>query len=673
MKPQWLAAAALVIAFASAIGFYAMMPTTDVDPSVATDPMRDLSQLDDMSEAFASEPRIAATPNESKSNSAALTHVSMPDGFVGTASCAGCHAEHYASYLATHHSRSLSVVDARREMSGSFNHELSKTSFHATTSESGLVHQQSVLVPTSSATREEFPISELPVKYVMGSGAFAKAYLLEDREFLAQSPVTWYRKPNEYAMAPGYDIVAHLGTTRTISDECLFCHAGLVTRKNGNDEKLVIHELAINCERCHGAGAEHAELYSALKNDQADRVKDAKIVNPHKLDRAEAESICAQCHLQGDISVDSEGHAVWDFQPGGLLSDTRVTYKIDKPTTTSDGATKTFVDHFDQLWQSACYQQSETLTCITCHDPHHTESELPSSVVQSQHCMSCHADEACGLAHEVRVEREQNVCFRCHMPRVDSEVPHTATTNHRIAIPSAFEARVPSATDQAGQSSLRRLHSPLDPVQPDLRSRAIALARWQLDGIKNDARPKNLSETAIDELLKIVQSDPNDAVCHLAIARLYSAAADVESEDVSDDSKTKLWGLAQQHALKVLSLESLPTSIRKQALEIMLAKTFDDGEYETASRYGIELIQIGRNAKDIYNTGLALGRMQQFSDAEMAFREAIRIDGTYTAPYRSLFKLYSAANPALAAQIREIGMMLETREAEAFKAISSKP
>ncbi len=38
----------------------------------------------------------------------------------------------------------------------------------------------------SPTTSVELPLGELPVKYVIGSGAFAKGYLLEDGEFLVQ-------------------------------------------------------------------------------------------------------------------------------------------------------------------------------------------------------------------------------------------------------------------------------------------------------------------------------------------------------------------------------------------------------------------------------------------------------------------------------------------------------
>ncbi len=283
-------------------------------------------------------------------------------------------------------------------------------------------------------------------------------------------------------MAPGYDNPSHLGTTRTISDGCLYCHSGIVSRKDGNDEKLIVLEMAINCERCHGAGAEHATLFKTRSiSADADAAgskteTDSRIVNPRRLERMEAESICAQCHLQGDFVVDAVGQSVWDFAPGERFEDTRNTYKVDGGVETSTGDVKTFVDHFDQLWQSACYQRSETLTCITCHDPHHTKTNLTASLVQNQHCIGCHNDEACGLDHDVRVRREQNDCFRCHMQRVESEVPHTATTNHRISI--SREVTKPAKTLDAGEilATIRRLHSPRTPETGCRRDVMIAQA-----------------------------------------------------------------------------------------------------------------------------------------------------------------------------------------------------
>ncbi len=183
------------------------------------------------------------------------------------------------------------------------------------------------------------------------------------------------------------------------------------------------------------------------------------------------------------------------------------------------------------------------------------------------------------------------------------------------------------------------------------------------------SRPTSLSDTTLDGLTEIISEKPNDLAAEVAIARLYRAAAEGENASVDgatiseNPSTRRLWESAETHALKVLSMEPRPNDARKQAIDIMYAKTFDFGEFTAATKYGVELVQTRRSAKDAYNLGLSLGRLQRFSDAEDAFLEAIRIDATYSDPYRSLSKLYSRINPELAAQVRETAMLIEARQA----------
>ncbi len=102
------------------------------------------------------------------------------------------------------------------------------------------------------------------------------------------------------------------------------------------------------------------------------------------------------------------------------------------------------VGHVGQMRQSACYRQSDGLTCTTCHDPHANTGERADYVAR---CLNCHADESCRLAKEERLRRSAaNDCVSCHMPQVPTEITHLAFTHHRIGIhadrPSA--ARSPS-------------------------------------------------------------------------------------------------------------------------------------------------------------------------------------------------------------------------------------
>ncbi|WP_197231359.1 tetratricopeptide repeat protein [Novipirellula artificiosorum] len=603
------------------------------------------------------EPAIAQQPT------AEVYATSLPSsaaGYIGTDACAECHAEQYESYQATHHSRSLRLAsDAADEVTGAYYHQPSKASYHAVRDGTELKHQEWIHFPTEKDASANLPLgpeakflaAELPVKYVMGSGAFAKGYLLSDNGMLLQSPMTWYVAAKSFAMAPRYDVPHHLGMKRMISDGCLYCHAGLAYRENGNEHKLVVTEVAIGCERCHGPGQDHLDW---VESDTAsDAEDDYRIVQPANLNRQRAEEICAQCHLQGSLFVYAEGKTIWDYRPGERLDATQVSYKVDSSSTKDAN----FTDHFEQLWQSPCYQQSETLTCITCHDPHHSPTGESAREIHQQNCLSCHDDSACGLDHETRMQRAQNQCVQCHMPKGESAIPHTATTQHRIGI--HVDNAAPTA--KPSEPKLRRLHNPLDPEAQSTtrRNDALATASWLREGVYEGIPSPELRQKTIDELLKLADSDQRDAAVHEAIARLAKQDA-ILAKNAGD--ARQMWNLAEKHAATVLRMQADPTLLRQSSLSVLFDKSYSEGNFSKAVRYGIELAENGRSAVDWYNLGLVFGRLQRFGEAESAFRRSIEIDAGYLSPYRSLFKLYSSTDPALAEQVGRTGMMLETRQ-----------
>ncbi len=611
---------------------------------------------------------VAAQSNHatSRPQSASVTAATpqLPLGMVGTQSCAGCHPKQHASYLTTAHSRSLQrAEEVKMDLAGTLAHPLSETSYEVSELDHHAVHREwkyfkdhtfgAASKPiTLSAADPRMVIAELPVRYVMGSGSFAKGYLLSDPPYLIQSPVTWYRGPKALGMAPGYDFKVHSGMTRVIADECLFCHAGSVTQRLGNNEQFDVPATAIGCERCHGPGLSHATKFKIGSDQSAfakSNLENTEIVHPGKLSRSLAEAVCAQCHLQGDIVVQADGKSIWDFKPGEPLADTRIAYKIDSPK----GDEKTFVDHFDQLWQSKCYLESDSLTCITCHDPHHVQNKDSAVADQQANCLKCHSDQACGLELVERQRQNENQCVACHMPKSASEVPHAATTNHLINIPAAT-VKIPQRPQHI---TLRKLYSPLDEAAKTTSRRVelLATAYWILDNVKHDDIPDSDVDKAIEDLIQLSQSQPKDASVLTCIARLARHQAEGSTNEVADaQTISDYWAIAGKYARAALAIELQPSANRKAALEVIASKQFGDGDFPAATQSYLELTRIRRAAIDWYNLGICYGRLKRFPEAEQALRESIRLNGTYAAPYRSLSILYSSVNPQLAEQMGQI-------------------
>ncbi len=346
--------------------------------------------------------------------------------YVGSQNCRQCHDDEHATYSQTAHSRSLDRVTADREPpDGQFAHAESRMRYEAHRQDDRLWHRESL-----DLEGKTIELSDRPLAYRVGSGRFARTYLAEIDGFLVQSPLTWYASAEAWRMSPGYDTPEHLGFTRNANDDCLFCHAGQTTNPGGTLSRIEVQELAIGCERCHGPGSLHVARHQSGQPLGAMET-DLTIVNPRSLSRELSESICQQCHLESLGSALLPGRSRDDFRPGLRWTDLCVNYDAQLPS-----GQMTVTGHVQQMHRSRCYQESSTLTCITCHDLHAppTPAERPQRYRAA--CLSCHEDASCKLAPAARQERNANDCAACHMPSSATEVPHVAFTHHRIGIHS---------------------------------------------------------------------------------------------------------------------------------------------------------------------------------------------------------------------------------------------
>ena len=346
-----------------------------------------------------------------------------PDAkFIGSPACGECHQANHASYLHTAHSRALADVDPNAEPpNGTFEHKLSGRTFRVYRKDGQLRHEE--LLKAADGT--EIARVDLPVRYLVGSGHFCRSYLAEVDGFLHESPVTWYTSKQKWDVSPGYDFADHWSFERPARAACMVCHAGRV-EDNGTAHKLSFPEKAIGCENCHGPGSLHRDLHKSRKLDPG--TDDSTIVHPGKLPRALREDVCSACHLSGPAAVLVRGRGIGDFRPGLPLTDFEVHYAFE------GGRDKmTVVGHVEQLRQSACYQKSADMTCVTCHDPHQGKKPADAVAFFRQKCLDCHGGRGCSVPAPERLKKQPaDNCAACHMPRGDTDIPHVAFTHHHI-------------------------------------------------------------------------------------------------------------------------------------------------------------------------------------------------------------------------------------------------
>lgn len=287
--------------------------------------------------------------------------------------------------------------------------------------------------------------ADYPVAYAVGFGTVGRSYLIELGGHLFQSPAAFYTARSEWGASPGYEASRVLDFTRSITSDCLVCHAGGV--KASGSKTLV---TPIGCDRCHGNGEAHRQ-----------RPVPGSIVNPAKLGLRERDSVCEQCHLESATVVLNPGKYWWDFQPGQRLErvEAHYVYRTAGGEQLPIGA----VSQAEQLALSACLRGSRgKLWCGTCHDPHGEPAADRKRQIREV-CESCHAPgQVLSIHKSVAGITPNDDCVACHMPRRQAiDVSHAAITDHRIAkrpaeIVPAVQQKVLAAWHEAEPEVQRR-------------------------------------------------------------------------------------------------------------------------------------------------------------------------------------------------------------------------
>jgi tetratricopeptide (TPR) repeat protein len=554
--------------------------------------------------------------------------------YVGTARCSQCHADQHATFLASAHSRSMCRVDPASEPpDGVYDHAASGRRYRSKRNEDGLYHQEALLGPAG----QELPLADERLAYLVGSGRFSRTYLVEDDGFFVESPLTWYASLNAWAMSPGYDHPHHQSFHRTITQDCLFCHAGQSEPLAGSD-RLRIRETAISCERCHGPGSLHVAHWESPGNKPTG-AEDLTIVHPGRLPRELSEAICQQCHLNGEAQVAVRGRSAADFRPGRLWQDFVIDF-VDAPaksahTSGSEPGGMTVVGHVAQLHQSRCYLASDTLTCTTCHNPHEADAS-PSSATRlarnRQACLACHADGACGIAAAERIAANDNDCAACHMPQSPTDIPHIAFTHHRIGIhPPPRERPARALTDPPAEAAAFTPLVPALPVDhlPEFeRQRAAVLAnlRYYEQHAIEPAASEYLHEAArlADDLLRRCEPDANLAA---AQAELAAAAGQIAA--------------ARESAQRVLADHADPAA-RTAARRVLATTAMQTQRPSEAIPHLRELTRAHRDPRDWLLLGAAEERTGNPSGAIAAFERVLEIDPAQPETYDLLAPLYEA-------------------------------
>ena len=537
-----------------------------------------------------------------------------PTDYVGSAACAACHAEIAEKYARHPMGNSLNTVADAKTAEDYGHAEFAPPGprrYSVERRDDGVYHHETMV-----DAQGEIYDQALPVKFTLGSGHRGHSYLIDHDGILFQSPIGWFTQGGKWDLSPGYRPQSHQRFERRVGDGCLYCHSGRVATKPNESDRYAspaFHEMAIGCERCHGPGQQHVKSQTAAKTTSGG---DATIVNPAKLDSARRDSVCYQCHLQGESVIPRYGCGIFDFRPGQLLEDVFVVFvegeRVDARSQTQP------VSQVEQMRASKCYIASEgRMGCIACHDPHMKPTASETQSHFRHRCLNCHADRGCALPPEKQdAAPAAGSCIHCHMPRLHlQDVAHTALTDHRVLRRSDTAGRVRRPTKPEDLVPFDGAEDRLPRREVD-RARGIAIA-----GVATGRSDKILAHRAEHYLVPPQFADTN-------LLRIFEAIGD---DLLVLDSLGAVYLLtdrkpaAQACWLRVLELDPR----NETALDHLLTMSHDQREFADTKHYIDRLLAINPNIASLYGRRADVcGQLGEWDEGIQSARRGLELDPT---------------------------------------------
>ena len=354
-----------------------------------------------------------------------------PHGYLGPDACAACHADRVTEFRTTRHflACTLPEVDSMpagfAPGKGTFHPRGGSVRFAMTQ-----VKEEFLQTAIRTTPMGEERISS-PIGLVFGNGAETdEVYFTWQADRLSELPMSWLHPLGEWGTA-GFDRDGEGDFSRGTTPRCMECHNTWMDHTPGtrNQYQRDTMILGVTCEVCHGPGRDHVAFHQTHPESRSGQA----VVHPKRLSRELQMDLCAQCHSN---ALKHRGPA-FNYRPGQPLE---AHYKTLATKNPEDDHVANQVSY---LRESKCFQQSETLTCITCHNPHKARA-VHGRGTGSSACLECHRVDDCGERDRLPVAVHDN-CVGCHMPQGNkiqvnfdtAKIPYyspVAKWEHRIAV-----------------------------------------------------------------------------------------------------------------------------------------------------------------------------------------------------------------------------------------------
>lgn len=463
-------------------------------------------------------------------------------GFVGSATCATCHAMQAADWRESDHARAMAAATPATVL-GDFSGVSATHGRHAAEFRRA---GDRFLIRTDGpgGTQAEFAVSETfgvdPLQQylvLMPDGRRQALPWAWDSRPREEGGQRWYHLMSEETLQAG-DPMHWTGRDQNWNFMCASCHStGLVRGYDAARDRYdtTWTEISVGCESCHGRGAAHVAWardgarpgvphrgLEVLLRDRsggawrfvADDARGiARWEGPPRQATQAAIETCAHCHARARPLVA-------DPLPGARFLDTHAPLLLARGEYHADGQIQGEVFEWGSFAQSR--MQRAGVVCADCHQPHSGRLRAEGNAV----CTQCHlpARFEAPEHHRHAAGSAGAQCVSCHMPAV-TYMGVDRRRDHAFSIPRPDVAAAVGAPDtctscHTGQSQgwaaaqLAAWHGPprggphpalaIHAGRESPRGADVALARLALDR----AQPAIFRATA----LSLLPTPPTRAV-----------------------------------------------------------------------------------------------------------------------------------------------------------------
>ena len=602
---------------------------------------------------------LAINPQHEKAQTAVRLDSTSPDGenstnhiaeltplnpgYQGPESCIECHADRVAEFQTTRHFLANQTPQSGKMpegfSQGKGTYQVPEHSLHFEMTES----PHGFLATAIQQTAKGNQATSSKIAFCYGSaGGNDEIYFAWREDRLYELPVAWL-DPNKEWGSSLFDRHGSGDFSREMTIRCVECHntwfehfAG--TRNRYGHDNFI---LGVTCEVCHGPGQDHVTFH---RNNREIREAYA-VARPTRMTREQRMDLCAQCHSN---ALKHRGPA-FSYRPGQPLDESYVTLKPKHPEEDHVANQTTY------LRQSRCFQQSDSLTCVTCHNPHQPRSATNAG---SASCKKCHADKDCTDRNQIPTEVQHN-CVGCHMPEgrkiqvffrteTDNYVAPVKRFEHRIAVYPAAKSEVllewhRSQSEPQNREEVARLSKWLGEYwrkeSENLHSQSRYLAA--INACRESLRfaPDPDMKVKLEQMIKTqtgIDTDLQDGLWHERNRRYDQAIEAFQRVLAAKPAHVMALGkLGTNYAVvgkKQLAFESLKAAAASDpddpyAPGMLGWLAYLDGQFEVALEHFREADAVEPySAKIHYQMGLALEKLSRRDEAIQQFTKAVEID-----------------------------------------------